>query len=195
MRSASHSRHDVVIVGARAAGAAAAMLLARLGHDADSQWAGMELFVAERSFAGVFPTHGGQACIWVCTPSAGAKAARRRAGSREEAFGELLERSAPQLAGRLRHARRTSPSPARGAGATGSPPWAPSSRCTRAVIAGHERPDRSDDPQSIEQAGQYIRDFDRIARTTSTRAGCRTRSWPATQAASAPAPCGRQRVH
>jgi flavin-dependent dehydrogenase len=109
MRTASHSRHDVVIVDARAAGAAAAMLLARLGHDAGSQWAGMELFVAERSFAGVFPTHGGQACIWVCTPSAGAKAARRRAGSREEAFGELLERSAPQLAGRLRHARRTSP--------------------------------------------------------------------------------------
>jgi flavin-dependent dehydrogenase len=72
-------------------------------------WAGMELFVAERSFAGVFPTHHGQACIWVGTPSADAKAARRRAGSRAEAFGELLVRSAPQLAGRLRHARRTSP--------------------------------------------------------------------------------------
>jgi flavin-dependent dehydrogenase len=72
------------------------------------QWAGMELFVGERSFAGVFPTHDGQACIWVCTPSADAKAVRRRTGSREEAFGELLARSAPQLAERLRHARRTS---------------------------------------------------------------------------------------
>jgi flavin-dependent dehydrogenase len=72
-------------------------------------WAGMELFVAERSFAGVFPTHHGQACISVSTPSADAKAARRRSGSREEAFGELLERAAPQLAERLRHARRTSP--------------------------------------------------------------------------------------
>jgi flavin-dependent dehydrogenase len=72
-------------------------------------WAGMELFVAERSFAGVFPTHDGQACIWVCTPSADAQAARRGSGSREEAFGELLERCAPQLAGRMRHARRTSP--------------------------------------------------------------------------------------
>jgi flavin-dependent dehydrogenase len=69
----------------------------------------MEFFVAERSFAGVFPTHDGQACIWVGTPSADAKAARRRAGSREEAFGELLARSAPQLAERLRHARRASP--------------------------------------------------------------------------------------
>ena len=73
------------------------------------RWAGMELSVAERSFAGVFPTHHGQACIWVCTPSADARAARRRAGSREEAFGELLERAAPQLADRLRPARRTSP--------------------------------------------------------------------------------------
>src|SRR5215472_6267954 len=72
-------------------------------------WTGMEFFVAGRSFAGVFPTHHGQACIWVCTPSADARTVRRRTGSRVEAFGELLEGSAPQLAGRLRHARRTSP--------------------------------------------------------------------------------------
>src|SRR5215471_14099115 len=45
-------------------------------------WAGMELYVAERSFAGVFPTHDGQACIWVCTPSADARETRRRAASR-----------------------------------------------------------------------------------------------------------------
>jgi flavin-dependent dehydrogenase len=82
---------------------------AQYAYYAGIPWAGMELFVAERSFAGVFPTHHGQACIWVCTPSADANAARRRAGSREQAFGELLERSAPQLTGRLRHARRTSP--------------------------------------------------------------------------------------
>src|SRR5262245_63670253 len=29
-------------------------------------WTGIELFVAERSLAGVFPTHHGQACISVC---------------------------------------------------------------------------------------------------------------------------------
>jgi flavin-dependent dehydrogenase len=57
----------------------------------------------------VFPTHDGQACIWVCNPAAHARAVRRRTGSREEAFGELLARSAPPLAERLRHARRTSP--------------------------------------------------------------------------------------
>jgi flavin-dependent dehydrogenase len=57
----------------------------------------------------VFPTHGGEACIWVCNPAADAKAVRRRTESRAEAFGELLERSALELAERLRQARRTSP--------------------------------------------------------------------------------------
>jgi flavin-dependent dehydrogenase len=72
-------------------------------------WDGIEFFVAARSFAGVFPTHHGQACIWVCNPAADAGAVRRRAGSRVEAFDRLLARSAPQLAERLRQARRTSP--------------------------------------------------------------------------------------
>jgi flavin-dependent dehydrogenase len=72
-------------------------------------WTGFEFFVAPRSFAGVFPTHHGQACIWVCNPSADAKAVRRSSRSRVEAFGELLERAAPQLAERLRDARLTTP--------------------------------------------------------------------------------------
>jgi flavin-dependent dehydrogenase len=76
---------------------------------AGGRWAGFEFFVAERSFAGVFPTHDSQACIWVCTPSANAKAVRRRTSSRAEAFDALLERSHPELAERLRTAYRTSP--------------------------------------------------------------------------------------
>jgi flavin-dependent dehydrogenase len=72
-------------------------------------WSGIEFFVAARSFAGVFPTHHGQGCIWVCTPTADAKAARRSSRSRVEAFDQLLERSTPPLAERLRHARRTAP--------------------------------------------------------------------------------------
>jgi flavin-dependent dehydrogenase len=78
-------------------------------HYAGSRWDGFEFFVAERSFAGVFPTHDGQACIWVCNPAADARAVRRRSGSREEAFDQLLERSHPELAERLGQARRTSP--------------------------------------------------------------------------------------
>jgi flavin-dependent dehydrogenase len=72
-------------------------------------WEGIEFFVAERSLAGVFPTNGGEACIWVCSPTADAKAIRQQSGSREAAFAEYLRRSAPQLAERLHGARRTSP--------------------------------------------------------------------------------------
>jgi glyoxylase-like metal-dependent hydrolase (beta-lactamase superfamily II) len=38
----------------------------------------------------------------------------------------------------------------------------------RAVIAGHKRPDRDDDPRIIEETRHYIRDFDRIAETTNS---------------------------
>jgi flavin-dependent dehydrogenase len=93
-----------VISEARPAGGAT-----QYAYYAGIPWAGIEFFIGGRSLAGVFPTHHGQACIWICTPSADAKAVRRRARSRAEAFGELLERSAPQLAERLRQARRTSP--------------------------------------------------------------------------------------
>jgi flavin-dependent dehydrogenase len=72
-------------------------------------WPAIEFFAGDRSLAGVFPTNGGEACIWVCTPSADAHAARRRAASRADAIGELLGRAAPALAARLRGARRTSP--------------------------------------------------------------------------------------
>jgi flavin-dependent dehydrogenase len=88
----------------RAAGGAA-----QYAYYAGMPWSGIEFFVAPRSFAGVFPTHDSQACIWVCNPAADARAVRRRAGSRVEAFDQLLERSAPQLAERLGQARRTSP--------------------------------------------------------------------------------------
>jgi glyoxylase-like metal-dependent hydrolase (beta-lactamase superfamily II) len=38
----------------------------------------------------------------------------------------------------------------------------------RAVIAGHKRPGRADDPRILEDTLQYIRDFDRVAETTAT---------------------------
>jgi flavin-dependent dehydrogenase len=95
---------DATIIEAGPAGGAA-----QYAYYEGIPWSGIEFFVAARSFAGVFPTHHGQACIWVCTPAADATAARRRTGSRVEAFDQLLERSAPPLAERLRQARRTSP--------------------------------------------------------------------------------------
>ena len=71
-------------------------------------WTGIELTVADRALTGVFPTHDGQACIWICSPTADARAARRRAASREEAFSAQLARTAPELAERLRSAVRRS---------------------------------------------------------------------------------------
>ena len=38
----------------------------------------------------------------------------------------------------------------------------------RAVIAGHKRPGNDDSPTIIEETRQYIRDFDRVAETTTT---------------------------
>ena len=38
----------------------------------------------------------------------------------------------------------------------------------RAVIAGHNRPGNDDSPKIIEETRQYIRDFDRVAVTTTT---------------------------
>lgn len=72
-------------------------------------WQGIELIVAERALTGVFPTHHGQACIWICSPTADAHEARRAAPSREDAFAAYLSRTAPELAARLRTGRRTSP--------------------------------------------------------------------------------------
>jgi flavin-dependent dehydrogenase len=57
----------------------------------------------------VFPTHDGQACIWICGPSADAHESRRAATSRGDAFTDYLNRTAPELAARLRAGRRTTP--------------------------------------------------------------------------------------
>jgi len=38
----------------------------------------------------------------------------------------------------------------------------------RAVVASHKRPERDDDPRTIEETRQYIRDFDRLAATTTS---------------------------
>jgi glyoxylase-like metal-dependent hydrolase (beta-lactamase superfamily II) len=38
----------------------------------------------------------------------------------------------------------------------------------RAVIAGHKKPEKSDSPKIIEETRQYIRDFDRLVKMTTT---------------------------
>ncbi|MEV5410830.1 FAD-dependent monooxygenase [Thermopolyspora sp. NPDC052614] len=114
--------HARFVVGAdglrsRVAREAGAELIEDRGGDGAAQytyydglpWDAIELIVAERAFTGVFPTHAGQACVWICTPGADARQARRRAASRTEAFTATLRRTAPELAERLTAGRRTAP--------------------------------------------------------------------------------------
>ena len=37
------------------------------------------------------------------------------------------------------------------------------------AVASHKRPERDDDPRTIEETRQYIRPFDRLAETTTSR--------------------------
>jgi 2-polyprenyl-6-methoxyphenol hydroxylase-like FAD-dependent oxidoreductase len=71
-------------------------------------WRGIELIAGDRALTGVFPTHHGEACIWICSPSVDARKARRGAASRTEAFTAYLDNTAPELAQRLRAGQRTS---------------------------------------------------------------------------------------
>jgi flavin-dependent dehydrogenase len=96
-------------VGARIVEDRGAPGAAQYAYFAGLPWAGIELIVAERALTGVFPTHHGEACIWICNPTEDAHRARRSAASREDAFAASLQRSAPELAERLDAGRRTSP--------------------------------------------------------------------------------------
>jgi flavin-dependent dehydrogenase len=82
---------------------------AHYAYYAGPSWPGIEFFVGDGVFAGVFPTNDGEACIWVCSPTDRAEQSRRRAASLAEAFDKMLAEAAPELAARLRGARRTSP--------------------------------------------------------------------------------------
>jgi len=69
-------------------------------------WDGFEFHLQPGTFAGVFPTHGGEAAVWVCCPAdlpAGA------GPGRGAPFLRLLERAAPSLAERVRGARSMTP--------------------------------------------------------------------------------------
>jgi 2-polyprenyl-6-methoxyphenol hydroxylase-like FAD-dependent oxidoreductase len=72
-------------------------------------WPAIEYHLGELGLAGVFPTHGGEGCVWVCTPDAVAIAERRRASSPDDALAAMIAAIAPRLARRLTDAVPTSP--------------------------------------------------------------------------------------
>lgn len=75
----------------------------------DGHWPALEHHVGADGFAGVFPTHGGQACIWICTPEDRARRYRSAHGSADQAFETLLHDTAPALVGRTPTTARTTP--------------------------------------------------------------------------------------
>jgi len=70
-------------------------------------WPATEDFLSDGALAGIFPTNGGEACVWVCAPADVALGMRRDHADLGAAFDALVNRSAPGLAARLTD--RTSP--------------------------------------------------------------------------------------
>ncbi|MFQ6170941.1 NAD(P)/FAD-dependent oxidoreductase [Oryzobacter sp. R7] len=71
-------------------------------------WTAIEYHVGRGALGGIFPTHGGESCVWVCTSEAGARRHQRR-GARDSVLLDLLGELTPRLADRVRGAEQTSP--------------------------------------------------------------------------------------
>lgn len=72
------------------------------------EWHALEQHLGETGFAGVFPTHGSEACIWICAPVETVRKHRTRRPT-DAAFASLLEEVAPVLAERVRAGEQTAP--------------------------------------------------------------------------------------
>jgi flavin-dependent dehydrogenase len=72
-------------------------------------WPAMEYFAGDGGSAGVFPTHEGDACVWVSSTVEAARRHRRDTGDPARAMDSLVAVTAPTLVPRLSAAERTSP--------------------------------------------------------------------------------------
>ena len=80
-----------------------------------ADWDGIEYYLGDRVFAGVFPTHNGEACVWVCLPGRRRHAVRRVAPRESSAtFDAMLRHASPRARRAARTGARRS-SPMRGA--------------------------------------------------------------------------------
>lgn len=70
---------------------------------------GFEFHVASQGYAGVFPTHDGQSCVWISRPTRWLEPVRVAGGQRTGALLAGLADVAPTLADRFREARVASP--------------------------------------------------------------------------------------
>ena len=72
-------------------------------------WRGYEFHIAPGAFAGVFPTHDGEACVWLSRPDRLYGDVRHAAGDRAAAWTDVLTEVAPALGERVREGRIASP--------------------------------------------------------------------------------------
>jgi flavin-dependent dehydrogenase len=75
----------------------------------DVPWDGFEFHIGERAFAGVFPTHRGEACIWLIRPAADLAPVFGAGADRRTAWLAALDDAAPDLARRVRDGSITAP--------------------------------------------------------------------------------------
>jgi len=71
-------------------------------------WPAYEFHVAPDAFAGVFPTHNGEGCVWLSRPRAALATVRSAGSDRAAALAAQLESVSPTLAARVRSGRVTS---------------------------------------------------------------------------------------
>ena len=77
-------------------------------YAADMAFSGTEFHLSDGGFVGLFPTHFGEANVWVSTPAARGAHLRGNA-DRDQAFRDLVREIAPAFADRLADARQTAP--------------------------------------------------------------------------------------
>lgn len=70
-----------------------------------ARWGGFEFHVSPGAFAGAFPTHDDQACVWLSRPTSLLDAVRRGGARRDAAFVDALDHAAPFLAAGVRAGR------------------------------------------------------------------------------------------
>ena len=72
-------------------------------------WDGFEFHLGDHAFGGVFPTHFGEACVWLIRPEHLARPVLSAGADRLEAWTEALESTLPGLAERVREGRVSAP--------------------------------------------------------------------------------------
>jgi 2-polyprenyl-6-methoxyphenol hydroxylase-like FAD-dependent oxidoreductase len=72
-------------------------------------WDGFEFHLGHRAFAGVFPTHYGEAAVWLIRPTPELESVLAAGADRPEAFLHALRTCAPELAERVEGGTVTAP--------------------------------------------------------------------------------------